>query len=75
MPVFEYRCKKCGNEFEELVLNQNEKVKCPSCSSDQVEKKMSVFAHKSSEEFRASSSSSSCVSCSTTSCPTCSTKS
>ena len=73
MPLFEYICKKCGEEFEELVL-KDEKVRCPKCSSARVEKKMSVFAYKSGDKFRASSSSSSCATCSATSCATCGIK-
>jgi len=71
MPLFEFQCKKCGNEFEELVKNSEEKVQCPKCSSNQVSKKMSVFAHKSGEKFRSTATSSSCASCSASSCSTC----
>jgi len=74
MPLFEYICQKCGEEFEELVLNASEKVKCPKCSSSRVKKKMSVFAHKSGENFRPSTSGSSCSTCSATSCATCGIK-
>ncbi len=71
MPLFEYQCKKCKKEFEELVRNSDEKVCCPKCSSGKVHKKMSVFAHKSGEKFRSSSVSSSCSSCSSSSCSSC----
>jgi len=71
MPLFEYRCKKCNKEFEELVRNSEEKVCCPGCRSGKVEKKLSVFAHKSGDKFRSSSSSSSCDSCTAGSCSSC----
>ncbi len=71
MPLFEYRCKKCRKEFEELVRSCAEKVCCPACKSGKVEKKLSVFAHKSGEKFRSSSASSSCGSCSSGSCSGC----
>jgi putative FmdB family regulatory protein len=45
MPIFEYRCKNCGEKFETLVFSsQTEPVKCEKCGSDQTEKLMSAFA-------------------------------
>ena len=34
MPIYEYKCEKCGNLFEELTLSSNSKqsVPCPKCS-------------------------------------------
>jgi putative FmdB family regulatory protein len=32
MPIYEYVCKTCGNEFE-LLIRGEEKPECPSCSS------------------------------------------
>lgn len=31
MPFFEYKCKNCGNVFEEYVKKYDESVKCPKC--------------------------------------------
>lgn len=42
MPIFEYKCKKCNNKFEKLVFNK-EKIKCPECGSDSLQKLFSVF--------------------------------
>jgi putative FmdB family regulatory protein len=46
VPLYEFECRACGIEFEELVLNatEAENVKCPSCESKEVEKKISSFA-------------------------------
>jgi putative FmdB family regulatory protein len=45
MPIFEYRCKNCGEKFETLVFSsQTEPVKCEKCGSEQTEKLMSTFA-------------------------------
>jgi putative FmdB family regulatory protein len=65
MPIYEYTCNKCGDDFELLLLDRDEKVKCPACGAAKVKKKMSVFAHKSDDGFTPSSGSSSCSSCST----------
>lgn len=35
MPLYEYRCEHCGQEFEELILGE-EKVVCPSCGTEAV---------------------------------------
>ncbi len=44
MPIYEYACQECGDEFEELVSASTEKnPQCPSCNSYKTEKKMSVF--------------------------------
>lgn len=41
MPVYEYRCKKCGKSFE-LIETVSEhdpaKVRCPDCKSKSVER-------------------------------------
>ncbi len=49
MPLFEYRCSDCGKRFEDLQVGpcQEEKVKCPSCGSENVEKQVSSFATSS----------------------------
>lgn len=38
MPLFDYRCKQCGHEFEDLVLNDGERILCPNCESVSVER-------------------------------------
>jgi putative FmdB family regulatory protein len=46
MPMYEFECLECGNEFEALVLRSGEKdeVKCPDCGSPKLEEKISSFA-------------------------------
>ncbi|MDP2846690.1 MAG: zinc ribbon domain-containing protein [Humidesulfovibrio sp.] len=46
MPIFEYVCKKCKNQFEELVFSQDEQAVCPSCGSTRTEKLMSCCRSK-----------------------------
>jgi putative FmdB family regulatory protein len=43
MPLFEYICKKCGQQFETLVMGTTG-PSCPSCHSKKLEKQLSVFA-------------------------------
>jgi putative FmdB family regulatory protein len=43
MPVYEYICVRCSKPFEELVLGLEE-IRCPACSSLNVEKRYSMFA-------------------------------
>ncbi len=31
MPLLQYKCPKCGKEFEELVSSYKDEVKCPAC--------------------------------------------
>lgn len=43
MPIYEYACKNCGHEFEELVRG-GETPSCPSCGQGRLEKRMSAPA-------------------------------
>src|SRR5687768_11616502 len=50
MPIFEYRCKGCGHEFEFLALPGSAKTAaCPECASEDLEKLLTGFAVKSAE--------------------------
>jgi putative FmdB family regulatory protein len=40
MPLFNYKCRNCDNSFEELVRSCSDKVTCPKCGSELVEKKL-----------------------------------
>ncbi len=44
MPIYEYKCKVCGKEFEVLVLSDKEPVHCPACGSKEVERMISAFS-------------------------------
>ena len=45
MPIYEYRCKACGKEFETLVRNAGDEKElvCPKCGSKDVGRQLSVF--------------------------------
>lgn len=71
MPIYEFICRSCTKEFEELVFSRTEAVACPDCGSTEVERALSVFSSSSSGRYR-SSAGSSCDSCSKSSCAHCS---
>ena len=52
MPIYEYACRACGHEFETLVRN-SEQPSCTSCTSPDLEKKLSVFATQNGGEPQA----------------------
>jgi len=46
MPIYEYVCKSCSHQFEELRLSSTgfKDVVCPECGSSKAAKKLSTFA-------------------------------
>ncbi|MHB1317971.1 MAG: FmdB family zinc ribbon protein [Anaerolineae bacterium] len=50
MPFYEYRCRACGNAYEEFVrsLFSQAKPVCPKCGSQESEKIVSLFGSSSS---------------------------
>ncbi|MBL4883051.1 MAG: zinc ribbon domain-containing protein [Planctomycetaceae bacterium] len=45
MPLFEFRCEQCSNEFE-LLVRSNEKKSCPQCNSPKLEKLLSAASSR-----------------------------
>jgi putative FmdB family regulatory protein len=45
MPVYEYRCAECGEQFELFLRSATQKAVpiCPKCGSVEVEKALSLF--------------------------------
>ena len=52
MPIFDFHCRACGNDFEAIVLPKSSPT-CPSCRSGDLEKLHSSFAVNSAEKTRA----------------------
>jgi putative FmdB family regulatory protein len=46
MPVYEYVCRKCSHQFEELVksISSRDEVACPACGVNKAVRQFSVFA-------------------------------
>ncbi|MGD8228665.1 MAG: zinc ribbon domain-containing protein [Desulfobacteraceae bacterium] len=71
MPIYEYKCTKCNEEFECLVFRSDESVSCPECNDDCVERLMSACSFKSSGNYSSSAGSASCTGCASKNCSTC----
>ena len=77
MPIYEFACDKCEEQFETLVFRSDDAVTCPKCGSENVRRVMSVCGFKSGGEKGAASSrmgsgaSSSCAGYGGGSCSTC----
>ncbi len=46
MPIYEFRCKNCGNVFEYLCIRSKDRdqVHCPQCGSKDTEALLSTFS-------------------------------
>ncbi len=53
MPIHEFECKSCGNQFELLIMSKSEleNVRCPVCESPDVGKLMSAATIHSNDKF------------------------
>jgi putative FmdB family regulatory protein len=45
MPIFEFACEACGEEFERLIFrSEQDNVACPKCGSQSTRRLLSVFS-------------------------------
>jgi len=44
MPIYEYICEDCKEHFEKIVINKQQEISCPKCSSRKATIQLSVFA-------------------------------
>ena len=51
MPIYEYECRKCGEEFESFrgLFDNDSKVTCPTCGEKEPKRRMSKAFSKVSE--------------------------
>jgi putative FmdB family regulatory protein len=74
MPIFEFVCGNCGEEFEKLVRSGSAEIRCLHCASEDVERVLSTFRASTSSRGRSTATvgtGSGCGSCSSGSCGTC----
>ncbi|KPL23788.1 MAG: hypothetical protein AMJ93_03875 [Anaerolineae bacterium SM23_84] len=45
MPIYEYRCDECGEQFEKFLRSMSavQELCCPRCGSQRVQKALSLF--------------------------------
>lgn len=54
MPLFDFRCTRCGHQFEALVRSQDvDAPRCPSCQAAALERLLPTFAVSSPEKTQA----------------------
>jgi putative FmdB family regulatory protein len=53
MPIYEYRCAKCGNDFDRFFTSHKKmtetKIACPNCASKRVKRLISAPRMKSGD--------------------------
>ena len=52
MPLFEFACRACGEQFEALVRTGEHPVACPACGSGDFERLLSSFGVKTEATTR-----------------------
>lgn len=82
MPIYEYRCTKCGTDFEDIVGVNDPAPACPECANPKTEKLLSKACFRSGgvvvdggdgvpPSSYASGSGSGCAGCSGGNCASC----
>ena len=44
MPIYEFKCKQCGKDFEFLCFRNDDSAECPSCGGKDTERLLSTFS-------------------------------
>lgn len=63
MPIYEYQCLSCRNEFETLVRASSPAPACPRCHGTDLEKKLSTFAARTAAGGTAGAAPTACGAC------------
>ena len=63
MPLYEYQCMNCGEEFEQVVRFSEADIppNCPKCGTQETKKQISATASLGSSISGSSNASSSCA--------------
>ncbi|NLZ44625.1 MAG: zinc ribbon domain-containing protein [Clostridia bacterium] len=67
MPIYEFKCKKCGHKFEELCRFGQTDIHCPRCGEAGPYRLVSTFSMGNT----GAGGEKSCASCSGGSCSSC----
>ena len=53
MPIYEYRCESCGEEYEEITRRgtADEDVECPECGAHESHRVLSAFTVSSGSAY------------------------
>ncbi|MDA8417870.1 MAG: zinc ribbon domain-containing protein [Desulfobacteraceae bacterium] len=73
MPLYDYLCRRCGHEFELLVMG-NDQPSCPQCHGEELDKRMSGFSVRGGQaktKAGAGAPASKCSGCGGGSCASC----
>ena len=75
MPIYEYHCEQCGENFECLLFGSETPEACPQCEGANIQRMMSAcgFISKGGggETVKKAAGTSACSGCAATSCSTC----
>jgi putative FmdB family regulatory protein len=73
MPIYEFRCADCDQQFEALCkMGSNGRgLRCPHCRGRHLERLVSGFVSRAGSKSEGAAASSSCSTCSSRSCSTC----
>lgn len=80
MPIYEYRCPKCGVDFEEIVGANDPAPPCPSCHAEKAQKLVSKASFRAGAgaccesgacDVGAARAASGCAGCSGGNCASC----
>lgn len=54
MPIYEYECRSCGVQFQQIIMNrgQEEELVCPACGNRELKKLISRVSYHTSEQDR-----------------------
>ena len=72
MPLYEFKCLKCNEFFEILVMRQEDQIEmvCPKCDSPEIERVLSTMSYSMSSGDGQSASHTETRTCSSGSCTT-----
>lgn len=72
MPIYEYVCLDCGDQFEILraMNDADTPIACQTCNSEHTSRMLSLFNAKSGDRVVAGGSSA-CTSCASSACSSC----